>query len=73
VIWNVRTRPSRTKRSGDLPVTALPRSSTLPLDGTNPPDSRLKSVVFPAPFDPITEWIDPASTERETSLTALKP
>ena len=35
--------------------------------------SRLKQVVLPAPFGPISAWMVPRRTSRSTSLTATKP
>src|ERR1044072_5157281 len=35
--------------------------------------SRLKQVVLPAPFGPISAWIVPRSTRRLTPFTATKP
>src|SRR6185312_9150857 len=35
--------------------------------------SRLKQVVFPAPFGPIRAWIVPRRTVRSTPRTARKP
>src|SRR5215469_3192166 len=35
--------------------------------------SRLKKVVLPAPFGPISAWISPRRTRRSTSFTATKP
>src|SRR5215469_16589646 len=35
--------------------------------------SRLKKVVLPAPFGPMSAWISPRRTRRSTSLTATKP
>src|SRR4051812_47271289 len=35
--------------------------------------SRLKQVVLPAPFGPISAWMVPRSTRRLTPLTATKP
>ena len=35
--------------------------------------SRLKQVVLPAPFGPISAWIVPRRTARSTFLTATKP
>src|SRR2546426_5699966 len=37
------------------------------------PVIRLNSVVLPAPFGPITEWIVPSLIVKETSCTALTP
>src|SRR5699024_7904712 len=33
---------------------------------------RLNSVVLPAPFGPTRAWMSPRSTEKLTSLTAVK-
>src|SRR6185503_8279880 len=35
--------------------------------------SRLKQVVLPAPFGPISAWIVPRATRRLTPFTATKP
>src|SRR5271154_2453454 len=35
--------------------------------------SRLNTVVLPAPFGPMSAWIDPRRTLRSTLRTALKP
>src|SRR5215510_2735356 len=35
--------------------------------------SRLKQVVLPAPFGPISAWMVPRATRSETPLTAVKP
>src|SRR4051794_23673090 len=37
------------------------------------PVTALNSVVLPAPFGPITEWMRPGSTARSTALTAVRP
>jgi hypothetical protein len=34
---------------------------------------RLKKVVFPEPFGPMIDFIEPFSTSRDTSLTAISP
>ena len=34
---------------------------------------RLKSVVFPAPFGPITAKISPGETDSDTPSTAVRP
>src|SRR5712691_10808984 len=35
--------------------------------------SRLKQVVLPAPFGPISAWMVPRATRRPTPLTATNP
>jgi len=35
--------------------------------------SRLNTVVLPAPFGPISAWIEPRRIARSTSRTAAKP
>jgi hypothetical protein len=42
-----------------------------PVKGTIP-DIAFRSVLFPAPFEPITVTISPVFTVRETSLKAAK-
>src|SRR6185295_18737596 len=46
---------------------------TLPLDAARSPDSRLMSVVFPAPFGPTTACSFPNSMPMATRLTAARP
>ena len=45
----------------------------VPAVGGKKPLSRLKQVVFPAPFGPIRPTISPASTVMSTRLTAASP
>src|SRR5215831_10848823 len=45
----------------------------LPRVGSRKCVSRLKQVVFPAPFGPMSAWMLPRLTLRLTSLTATKP
>jgi len=44
-----------------------------PLSGIRKPETRLKSVVLPAPFGPMTALIMPGSTRKLTSFTAWSP
>ena len=55
------------------PVTSRPCSSTLPAVGRRSPESRLKSVVLPAPFGPMIPTNSPAETSSETSATIRAP
>lgn len=50
-----------------------PLKRTFPSSGFNTPVIRLKRVVFPAPFGPMTATTSPSFTDRLASLTALKP
>src|SRR5688572_25017454 len=50
-----------------------PSNTRRPALGASTPVTRLKSVVFPAPFGPITAWMAPASTDSATSATAVNP
>src|SRR5579864_5029193 len=45
----------------------------VPLVGVRNLVRRLKQVVLPAPFGPISAWMVPRLTERSTPLTAKKP
>jgi hypothetical protein len=60
--WMVRCTGSR--------VMSRPLKRTRPLVGFRLPLSRLKSVVFPAPFGPMMAWSDPRCTWMLTSSTA---
>ena len=50
-----------------------PLNRMLPRVGWRNFVSRLKQVVLPAPFGPISAWMVPARTRRSTPLTATKP
>jgi hypothetical protein len=41
--------------------------------GGNSPESRLKNVVFPAPFGPMIVRTPPSGISIETLLTAVNP
>src|SRR5882724_9806325 len=45
----------------------------LPALGSRNLVNRLKTVVLPAPFGPISAWIVPRRTLRSTPCTAVKP
>jgi len=69
-IWNVRATPRRLSTSGRSPVIARPSKRTSPVSGARKPVTRLKSVVLPAPFGPMSPTIAPASTSKLTSWLA---
>ncbi|MCY1509045.1 hypothetical protein D9M68_433750 [compost metagenome] len=75
-IWNVRPRPWCANSSGVLQVTQLPWASSIempPLSGERKPDSRLNTVVLPAPFGPIMPRISFWFSVSDTSLVARRP
>ena len=71
--WNERPSPACVRRCGGSRVTSFPSSSTLPAVGRIVPESRLKSVVLPAPFGPMMPTSSPARTSSETSATMRAP
>ena len=58
-IWNERTRPMRATLAGRSAVMSCPSKSIVPPVGCRNLVSRLKTVVLPAPFGPISAWIWP--------------
>ena len=65
--------PRRAIKAGASPVISRPLNKIWPLLGSKNFVSRLKQVVFPAPFGPMRAWIAPRATLRFTSLTAENP
>ena len=72
-IWNERTTPRRAIAAGCSCVMSSPSKTILPEVGVRNLVSRLKQVVLPAPFGPISAWIVPRRTRRLTLSTATKP
>ncbi len=72
VIWNVRTMPFATRSTTVCRVMSSPSKITLPAVGGKKPLMRLKKVVLPAPFGPITARISPARISNETPSTAFR-
>src|SRR5579863_3894666 len=60
-------------RSGAAPAMSWPAKRILPAVGANSPDSRLISVVLPAPLGPMTAWISPATRSSDMPSTAFRP
>ncbi len=52
---------------------SAPSSSIRPRSGRRIPDSTSNSVVFPAPFGPISPHTSPARTPRSTPVSAFTP
>src|SRR5512134_927195 len=73
VRWNERPMPRRQRSCGAMPVTLRPLNFTSPASGRMCPVMRLKSVVLPAPFGPMTAPIEPCGTSKLTPPTARKP
>src|SRR5262249_36440880 len=70
VIWKVRAMPRRARRCGASRVMSAPSNRTRPASGSRIPEIAWNSVVFPAPFGPMTARRSPGSTERSTPSTA---
>ena len=65
-IWNERTSPMRAIVAGREPVISRPLKKIWPRVGVRKCVSRLKQVVLPAPFGPISAWIVPRRTREAT-------
>ena len=63
--------PSRERAYGGNAVMSVPSKMIWPPDDGMSPETRLNSVVFPAPFGPITPRASPAATVTLTPSTAL--
>ncbi len=72
-IWNERITPRRAICAGCSFVMSVPLNRMRPCVGTRNLVNRLKQVVLPAPFGPISAWMWPRCTLRFTSSTAVKP
>ena len=72
-IWNERTTPRRAIVDDFCDVMSSPSNRIWPEVGTRNLVSRLKQVVLPAPFGPISAWMVPRRTRRFTLSTAMKP
>src|SRR5262249_4943921 len=71
--WKVRAMPRETIACGRRPTRLPPSRRMSPSSGRSSPVIRLKTVVFPAPFGPMSPTIPPAGITRSTSLTATRP
>src|SRR2546427_2289904 len=72
VSWNVRAMPRRQISCGRSPVMSSSLNRTRPAVGLSP-QITLNSVVFPAPFGPMTPSTSPRSTERSIRSRAWTP
>ena len=71
--WKVRATPRARTRWGGSPSSRRPSRRIRPALGARVPATRLKSVLFPAPFGPIRPVRLPAATRSDTSWTAAWP
>src|SRR5579884_4542985 len=65
--------PNRAITCAGRPVTGRPANTTSPASGRKKPVTRLKRVVLPAPFGPMSAVMDPCSTARLARSTARTP
>ena len=74
VSWKVRTMPSRATLCAATPLRRRAVEATsCPSSGWSKPVSRLKNVVLPAPFGPISAVIAPRWISRCSTSTAVRP
>src|SRR5574341_2311964 len=70
VIWNERASPLRERAGAVRAVMSSPAKRMRPASGRRLPASWLISVVFPAPFGPMTACVSPSRTSRSTPSVA---
>ena len=68
--WNTQTMPCACASPGLRKRTACPSRRISPSVGATTPEMILISVLLPAPFSPITAWIEPAAQASEASDSA---
>src|SRR6056300_1785712 len=73
VNWKVRTIPRLATRWAATPSRSRPLNERVPVSGLSKFVSRLKKVVFPAPFGPMSAVITPRCTSRWSTSTAVSP
>jgi hypothetical protein len=71
--WNVRATPRRITRCGRVRRSDSPSKRMSPESGVYKRVTTLKTVVFPAPFGPISPTISPGCTSNETPSRATTP
>ena len=60
-IWKLRTSPRRATSAGAIAVMSRPLKRMPPAVGCRNLVIRLKQVVLPAPFGPMSAWMVPAA------------
>ena len=73
MFWKVLAIPALLRSAVVMPMVSRPLSSMEPLLGSYTLVSRLKTVVLPAPFGPISPVISVGPMARSNSLTASRP
>src|SRR3954452_15431286 len=73
VSWKVRTMPMRDTRYAGTPLRLVPLKDQSPWSGRSNPVSRLKNVVLPAPFGPMSPVITPRWISTWSTSTAVRP
>ena len=73
VSWKVRTMPMRATFSGCTWAMSLPSNCQVPVFGVSKPVIRLKNVVLPAPFGPISAVMPCRSISKWLTSTAVMP
>ncbi len=73
VNWKVRTMPFSASLCGGVPVMSLPSNVMVPESTRSKPVSRLKKVVLPAPFGPMSAVILLRRISTFSTSTARKP
>ena len=70
MFWNVRAMPRSVRREGRASATRSPSKVMRPVSAASTPVTRLKNVVLPAPFGPISAWMWPRATSMRRSFSA---
>ena len=65
--------PAPTTSCGASASTELPANSMRPSAGSQKREMQLNTVDLPAPFGPISAWIEPSATSMEKSFSAHRP
>ncbi len=73
MFWKVRATPRRAMTCGRSAWMGCPSRRMAPPVGASSPDTMLMTVVFPAPFGPMSPWISPRSTAKLAPSTARTP
>ena len=72
-VWKVRTRPARAMASPRSARCGVRRKRMRPAAGARKPETRLNTVVLPAPLGPISAVIVPSATAKTDASTAATP
>src|SRR5204863_258663 len=73
VLGEQHREPRLAREIGGRPSMRSPARRTVPASKASWPLIRLKHVVFPAPFGPMSATSSPAATANDTSRTACTP